>query len=149
MVHSSTLDAEALNRYFHESDSFATGLEISIVDVGEDFAVASMPLSPQHRNGLGNAHGGAIYTLVDMAFAAAAHASGTFFVTSQSSISYLEPGRLGPLRAEAKKIRVGKTLGTFDVRVYDSDGVLVAIATMTGYNTHIPIQTVIVDTEKV
>ncbi len=136
---SPVLDAAAMNKYFQDSDSFAARLEINIVDISVEHAVATMPLTVLHRNGMGHAHGGAIYSLVDMAFAAAAHASGSFFVTVQSSMSYLEPGRLGPLRAVAKTIRCGKTLGTYDVRVYDSDDTLVAVATMTGYNTHIPV----------
>ncbi len=134
-----TVDAASLNDYFHHSDSFATRLGINIVEVGEDFAVAEMPLTPTHRNGMQNAHGGAIYSLVDMAFAAASHVSGEFFVTAQTSITYLEPGRIGPLRATAQKIRLGKTLGTFEIRVQDNDGTLIAIAIITGYNTKIPI----------
>ncbi len=133
------VDVAALNDYFHHSDSFATRLGIEIVEIGDDFAVAQMPLTSMHRNGMQNAHGGAIYSLVDMAFAAASHASGTFFVTAQTSITYLEPGRIGPLRGTAQKIRCGKTLGTYEIRVHDSDATLVAIAIITGYNTKIPI----------
>ncbi len=133
------IDAAALNEYFHHSDSFATRLDIEIIEVGEDYAVASMPLTPMHRNGMQNAHGGAIYSLVDMAFAAASHASGQFYVTVQTSITYLEPGRVGPLLGKAQKIRCGKTLNTYEVRVTDSDDTIVAIAIITGYNTKIPI----------
>ncbi len=136
---SAVLDADAINKYFQDSDNFAAQLKIEIVEVSAEHSAAIMPLTVLHRNGMGHAHGGAIYSLVDMAFAAAAHASGSFFVTVQSSISYLEPGRIGPLRAVAKKVRCGKTLGTYDVRVYDSDETVVAVATMTGYNTHIPV----------
>ncbi len=133
------IDAQVLNEYFHNSDTFATRLEIEIIEACDGYAVASMPLTAMHRNGMGNAHGGAIYSLVDMAFAAVAHTSGQFFVTAQASITYLEPGRIGPLRAEAKKIRTGKTLGIYEVRVLDENAVLVAIATITGYNTKVPI----------
>ncbi len=144
---SPVLDAVALNKYFQESDSFAAHLNIEIIEISAEHSVATMPLTDLHRNGMGHAHGGAIYSLVDMAFAAAAHASGSFFVTVQSSISYLEPGRLGPLRAVAKTVRCGKTLGTYDVRVYDSDDTVVAVATMTGYNTHISVTTLKKDME--
>ncbi len=140
---SKKFNAETLNKYFHDNDSFASQLQIDITHISEQRAVATMPLSPLHRNGLGHAHGGAIYSLVDMAFAAAAHASGDFFVTAQSSISYLEPGKIGPLRAEASTVRCGKTLGIFDVRVYDSDDTLIAVATMTGYNTHVSIDALV------
>ncbi len=133
------VDAETLNAYFHDSDTFATRLEISIVEVSDSHAVARMPLTEMHRNGMGNAHGGAIYSLVDMAFAAVAHASGQFFVTAQSSINFLEAGRTGPLEAVATKVRCGKTLGVYEVRVTDIGGTLVAIASMMGYNTKIPI----------
>ncbi len=133
------IDAHVLNEYFHNSDSFATRLDIEIVEAYDGYAVATMPLTPMHRNGMGNAHGGAIYSLVDMAFAAVAHTSGHFFVTAQASITYLEPGRIGPLRAEARKIRIGRTLGIYEVYVTDVDEVQVAIATITGYNTKVPI----------
>ncbi len=134
------IDVKALNDYFHHSDSFATRLGIEIVEVGEDYAVATMPLTETHRNGMGNAHGGAIFSLADMSFAAAAHASGLFFVSAQASISFLEPGRVGPLRGRSTKVRCGKTLGIYDVRIYDADETLVAIGTITGYNTNIPIE---------
>ncbi len=133
------IDVEILNDYFHHSDSFATRLGIEIVEVGPDCAVAIMPINEMHKNGMGNAHGGAIFSLADMAFAAAAHASGIFFVSAQANISFLEPGRVGPLRGEAKQVRFGRTLGIYNIRILDALDNLVAIGTITGYNTHIPI----------
>ena len=93
-----------------------------------------------HRNGMGHAHGGAIFALVDMTFATVSNAAGLYCVNAQTNISYLEPGRIGPLRGEARKIRSGRNLGTYDVRITDSDGTLVAIATVTGFMTKYPIQ---------
>ncbi len=133
------IDAATLNEYFHHSDSYATRLGIEIIEVGADYAVASMPLTDTHRNGMGNAHGGAIFSLADMAFAAAAHASGLFYVSTQASISFLEPGRIGPLRGEAKKVRCGKTLAVYNVSIKDVDDTQVAIGIIMGYNTKIPI----------
>lgn len=85
-------------------------------------------------------HGGAIFALVDMTFATVSNAAGLYCVNAQTNISYLEPGRIGPLRGEARKIRSGRNLGTYDVRITDSDGTLVAIATVTGFMTKYPIQ---------
>ena len=99
-----------------------------------------MPLDERHRNGMGHAHGGAIFALVDMTFATVSNAAGLYCVNAQTNISYLEPGRIGPLRGEARKIRSGRNLGTYDVRITDSDGTLVAIATVTGFMTKYPIQ---------
>ena len=82
----------------------------------------------------------AIFALVDMTFATVSNAAGLYCVNAQTNISYLEPGRIGPLRGEARKIRSGRNLGTYDVRITDSDGTLVAIATVTGFMTKYPIQ---------
>lgn len=75
-----------------------------------------------------------------MTFATVSNAAGLYCVNAQTNISYLEPGRIGPLRGEARKIRSGRNLGTYDVRITDSDGTLVAIATVTGFMTKYPIQ---------
>ena len=100
---------------------------IELLEVGPEHGVAIMPLDERHRNGMGHAHGGAIFALVDMTFATVSNAAGLYCVNAQTNISYLEPGRIGPLRGEARKIRSGRNLGTYDVRITDSDGPLVAI----------------------
>ena len=103
---------------------------IELLEVGPEHGVAIMPLDERHRNGMGHAHGGAIFALVDMTFATVSNAAGLYCVNAQTNISYLEPGRIGP----------GRNLGTYDVRITDSDGTLVAIATVTGFMTKYPIQ---------
>ncbi len=134
------VNVDVMNAHFHDCDSFATRLGITIIEASVDHAVAVMPLNDMHRNGMGNAHGGAIFSLADMAFAAAAYATGIFSVNAQSSISYLSPGRIGPLRGEAKKIRGGKRLGIYEVHVYDADNTLVATSLITGYSTGVSVQ---------
>lgn len=134
------LTLEEIRCHFNTHDSFAKNLDIQLLEVGPDYGVALMPLDTRHRNSMGHAHGGAIFSLADMAFASVCTANGYYHVNAQSSISYLEPGRIGPLRGEARKIRTGKRLGTFEVRITDSDGTLVAVATITGYNTGFPME---------
>lgn len=65
---------------------------------------------------------------------------GLYCVNAQTNISYLEPGRIGPLRGEARKIRSGGIWGPTTSASSDSDGTLVAIATVTGFMTKYPIQ---------
>ena len=112
---------------------------MEVLEVDEDHGVVVMPLDERHRNGMGHAHGGAIFALADMAFATVSSAAGICRVNAQSSISYLEPGRIGPLRGEARKIRSGKRLGVYEVRITDADGTLVAVAAITGYGTGSPV----------
>ena len=118
---------EEVRYHFNHHDPFARHMGIELLEVGPEHGVAIMPLDERHRNGMGHAHGGAIFALVDMTFATVSNAAGLYCVNAQTNISYLEPGRIGPLRGEARKIRSGRNLGTYDVagrhrhrhRVYD------------------------------
>lgn len=124
---------EEIRDHFNKHDPFSNSLGIRLEEVGEEYGVATMPLTPRHRNGMGNAHGGAIFALIDMTFAAACCAMGTYCVNTQSSVSYLRPGRIGPLRGEVRKVRAGRNLGVYNVQVTDADQTLVAVATITGF----------------
>lgn len=130
---------EAIRGHFRRHDPFSGHLGIEILEVGEGYAVAEMPLDARHRNGMGNAHGGAVFALADMAFAAVSNAGGLYCVNAQTSIAYLNPGRIGPLRGEARQLRAGRHLSAYEVRVTDADGTLVAAATVTGCETGVPL----------
>ena len=96
---------EEVRYHFNHHDPFARHMGIELLEVGPEHGVAIMPLDERHRNGMGHAHGGAIFALVDMTFATVSNAAGLYCVNAQTNISYLEPGRIGPLRGEARKIK--------------------------------------------
>lgn len=102
---------EEVRYHFNHHDPFARHMGIELLEVGPEHGVAIMPLDERHRNGMGHAHGGAIFALVDMTFATVSNAAGLYCVNAQTNISYLEPGRIGPLRGEARKIRSGGIWG--------------------------------------
>lgn len=123
-----------MSKAVFEGDNFAAMLGISQVEATCDgCGVVVMPFEEKHQNRMSAAHGGAIFTLADMAFAAACKNLGIHAVTSQSSISYLAPGLVSPLRAEARPVRIGRHLAIFDVVVSDGSGRAIAKALMTGY----------------
>lgn len=64
---------------------------------------------------------------------ALSNANGLYCTNAQTSISFVRSGRVGPLRGEARVLRSGKLLSTYEVRVTDAEGGLVAVATITGY----------------
>lgn len=131
---------ECIKSCIENGDAMAKHLEITI-DISEDgYGKASMPLKPQHFNSAGVAHGGAIFALADVAFAAAANAClGPAMLNAQSSISYLRAATCGPFVAEAKALREGKSLSTYEVHVYDGEQRLIAICTITGFRTKVPL----------
>lgn len=118
-------------------DTFAKHLGIEIIQIEEGYGVVSMPFDERHKNGMGQTHGGAIFALADMAFAAASNSHNVICVNAQSSISYISPGKEGPLTGIAKRIHAGRKLATYEVQITDATQTLVAIATITGYQKNI------------
>lgn len=129
---------EEIRRLVGERDTFARHMGMELVEAGRERAVVSMPFDERHRNAMGNAHGGAVFALADLAFAAASCAAGYFCVNAQTSISYVAPGVAGPLRAEARPVHLGRRLVTYEVKVFDGNGVMTALATVTGYSKSAP-----------
>ena len=82
----------------------------------------------------GAVHGGIIASLVDRAGAyAIAQASQRVVATSNMALNYLALADVGPLRAMASTLRVGRQLGVVEVKVVDAgrDDRLVATALVT------------------
>lgn len=97
------------------------------------FHVIEMDVSDDMRGPGGAVHGGLLASLIDCAGAAAiAHASQRPPATSNLSVNYLAAGRVGPLRARAESLRIGRHHGVAEVRVDDvgKNDRLVATATV-------------------
>ena len=92
-------------RQFLSGDAFAFEVCGTTVDeTGDGTAKCSMPLRPGHMNSNGVAQGGAIFTLADICFAAAANTGETLTVAQNADIHYLRPGTGSCLYAEAQRV---------------------------------------------
>ena len=120
-------------RQFLDRDKFARFVGIDLVDVTPGKAVAKMAIRDHHRNGVGTVQGGAIVTLADLAFAAAANSYGTVAVAINITVSFLNPGLAGTLTATAEEISASPRLATYLVRVQDDAGKIVALFQGTVY----------------
>lgn len=116
-----------------DRDQFAKLVGIELTELLPGAARAEMTLAESHLNGLGTAHGGAIFTLADLAFAAAANSHGTDAMAINIQISYFKAVREGKLTAVAREISLNRKLATYTVDVLDSEGTLVAAFTGTAY----------------
>jgi acyl-CoA thioesterase len=85
-----------------------------------------MTLHPHHWNGMQTVHGGAIFTLADFAFAAAANSYGTVAVAIDANITFMKAAVSGTLWAEAREVSKNFKLGSYAVAVKDDQGELVA-----------------------
>lgn len=112
---------------FFDRDRFASENGMRIVEVALGSARAEMTVEPRHMNGVGILQGGAVFTLADLAFAAASNSHGVVAVGSQVDITYFKAVRSGKLTATAEEICRTHKLSTCLIRVTDEEGSLVAL----------------------
>lgn len=132
-------DMEHIRRFIAERDMFAKHLGIEITEAARGYARAVMPLDAHHRNGVGMAHGGAIFAVADLAFAVACNTRGRVSVNLNTAISFLAPGKCGPLTAEAREISAARRVATYEIRITDGEGTLIAICQATAYSKDQPV----------
>ena len=109
-----------------KNDRFAERTNVELLTVSPGYATAKMVLHPHHLNGLGSVQGGAIFTLADYAFAAAANSHGTVAVAINVSITFMKAAATGTLWAEAREVSKNFKIGSYVVEVKDDPGDLVA-----------------------
>jgi len=114
-------------KQFFSQDRYAQLSGIELLSVAPGHAVAEMPIRPHHLNAVGIVQGGAIFTLADLAFAAASNAHGRAAVAVNVSITYMKAVSAGTLRAEARELSTNPKLGTYTVNVTDDGGALIAV----------------------
>jgi acyl-CoA thioesterase len=113
--------------FIAERDRFARALDIEILLEGPGYAKVRMPVDERHLNGLDIAHGGATFALADLAFAVASNSHGNVAVAVNANISYMAAARKGAtLFAEAHETSRNPKLATYDVKVTDEEGTLIA-----------------------
>lgn len=121
------------------ADRYATelsGIEITALSLNE--AECKMDVTPQHLNAMGIVMGGAIFTLADLAFAAAANSEcieqgvKLQWMSVESSIHYLANSNDTVLWARAQAIKKGNRNCLYEIRVSDSKGKLMAVVQTTG-----------------
>ena len=105
-----------------------------VEEVGDGHAALSMRAGPQHANPMGTLHGGVLCDVADaamgMAFASTL-APDESFTTINLSINYFRPVWQAALRAEARIVSRGRTVGYLECDVVDQDGKKIAKASST------------------
>lgn len=112
---------------FFKKDMFAVSSGIELLEVSPGYAKASMKIEEKHLNALRAVQGGAIFTLADLAFAAASNAYGSAAVGINANISFVKAATKGTLTAEARETSINPKISTYTVDITDDDGEVIAI----------------------
>lgn len=109
---------------------FSAPLGVAVVEIAAGTALLAMPIRHEHLNAHGTGHGGALWTLADLAFGAAAWHRG-YIMTTGSDLSFFRPAKAGSVvYAQAREVTHKGTTGAYHITIaYDPDdpaGVLAA-----------------------
>ena len=124
---------------FLQGDKFALQTGVTLLDVGNGYAKACMEVKPEHLNGGGVCQGGALFTLADLAFAAATNSHARLTFSIDSSIHFFRSVSEGILYAEAREVFNHKRLANCEVRITTEEGELIATFNGTGYRKDTPL----------
>jgi len=129
-----TSDIIALIR---EKDTFAHKLGIEIIEAKDGRSHVTMMMDDTTANAIGNVHGGAIFSLADLAFATACNSEGILSVAIESSIQYLAPcPSQGRLDAIGEKTGETRRLGFYRITIFrpdDTGNITIAIMQAISY----------------
>lgn len=111
---------------FFDNDTFAKYCGIELIEAENGHAEARLNIQPHHLNGVGTVHGGMIFSLADLAFAAACNSYDTPAVAINVNIQYLKAISGGILVAKAREVSLSRKIGTYSVQVTDGEDNLIA-----------------------
>ncbi len=110
-------------------------LNIEMIDAGDDFLVAKMPVNSRVHQPNGVLHGGATVALAESVGSFAAYVflnTNDFYIRGiEISANHIKSVREGFVYAKATFIHKGKTTQLFDIRITDDDDNLVSVCKLT------------------
>ncbi|HEX6493792.1 MAG TPA: hydroxyphenylacetyl-CoA thioesterase PaaI [Candidatus Dormibacteraeota bacterium] len=108
-------------------DRMAAHLGIEVVDVGPGRATVRMRITDAMLNGVGTVHGGVVFTLADIAYAAACNSHGRLTVGRSAEVIHVAPAHAGEvlIAVATERSRRGRN-GVYDVSVEREDGAPIA-----------------------
>jgi 1,4-dihydroxy-2-naphthoyl-CoA hydrolase len=115
--------------------SMSTYLGIEIMEIGDDFLTARMPVNEKTTQPYGILHGGASCVLAETL----GSIGGAFCVDMQTQIvvgleinaNHLRPATEGYVTGTARPIHVGRTTHVWDIKITNEKGALVCVSRLT------------------
>ncbi|WP_299216702.1 hotdog fold thioesterase [uncultured Aquimarina sp.] len=110
-------------------------LDISFCEVGADYLVAKMPVTPRVHQPDGVLHGGAMVALAESVGSAASHIfldTKEFYIRGlEISANHVKSIKEGYVYARAEIVHKGRTTQLWDIKIRDEEGNLISIVKLT------------------
>lgn len=112
---------------FFKKDHFAGKVGIELIEIKEGYGKTRLTITEDHLNAGHRTQGGVLFTLADLALAAAANSHGALALSLSSNITFLRGSGPGDtLYAEARERYVGRTTGYYQIDITNQKGELIA-----------------------
>ena len=108
---------------------------IKLIELADGFAKCKVDLVPEVMNSQGIAHGGIVFSILDVSAGYAAAFVDRRLVTQAANVNFLRPAVGEFLYATAEPIKVGKTIAVVESKAFDDQDRLIAYATFTVFYT--------------
>lgn len=132
-----TFDKEKILNYCNKisENTLMSTLNITYTDAGEDFLVATMPVTPAVHQPVGLLHGGASVALAESVGSAAS----MLFVNPEVSevrgieisANHLKAKRNGMVTATARIVHKGRSIHLWEIRIVDENNNLISLCKLT------------------
>lgn len=114
------LQREQVMRKMLKENSYMQFLGIELLKLKEGYSLARMKYKKELTNPYGMLHGGSLYSLADIVAGMAACMGGHYVTTVSGNMNFLLPAdKTEYVYCEATKLRMGKHLAVFDVKLKD------------------------------
>ena len=111
---------------FFKKDLFADKVGVELLEIKEGYSKASLLIKEEHLNAGHRTQGGALFTLADLALAAA-NSHGALAFSLSSNITFLRSSGPGDiLYAEARERYAGRSTGYYQIDITNQKGELIA-----------------------
>ncbi len=111
---------------FFKRDRFAESIGIELLTVSLGYAKAKIDIKPEHLNGFRAVQGGVLFTLADLAMAAASNANGQLAVSINASINYIKSAYGTTIYAEAREVSSNPKLASYEVTISNDKNEVIA-----------------------
>jgi len=134
------MGAETIKELIRKNDRLGILLGVELLEVREGYAEVQMKIEDHHLNAADVVHGGSIFSLADIALAAASNSYGNVALLTNGSIMVFHATQKGDtLFARAEEISKSRKLAHYCVSVFNSANKKVAVYNATAYRTSTPL----------
>lgn len=117
-----------------EAEPYARYLGIKLLELSEGHSIVMMKVRKEYDNIFGITHGGAVFSLLDVAFGSAANSYGTVAVAININVSYIKPSLNGNiLTAEAIEVTRSNRISNFNITVKNEKDEILAVSQAVAY----------------